>query len=601
MAEYETLVELLQQSLKKYETNPIFGRKENGEYEWITYGEFGEIVDAFRGALAEMGVGKGDTVGIIADNRVEWAAAAHATWGRTAKFCPMYEAQVDKDWRYIIEDSEAKVVIAANQEIYKTIHPWIDEIDSLERVIFLDGPYDEEDAWEQQLEVGRENPAEVSHPDKEDLAGFIYTSGTTGKPKGVLLSHWNICSNIQAVHKTMPIASEDVSLAFLPWAHSFGQTAELHALTSVGGALGLVESVDTIIENLGEVRPTLLFSVPRIFNRIYDGVHKKIAKESGFKKKLFKWAMTNSERLRDQEEEGKVGFFTGLMDDLYDKLIFQTIRERFGGRLKYAFSGGAALSPEVASFIDNLHITVYEGYGLTETSPIATVNRPGARKIGSVGQPIPGVEVSIADVEGYEDDIGEVCVKGPNVMQGYHNLPEKTDEVLDEDRTFHTGDLGRIDEDGFLWILGRVKEQYKLENGKYVVPAPVEEQLKLSPFVNQIMIEGTGCPYNVAVIVVDLESLEEWATEKGIGYDSVDELLNHEEVEQLYENEIEKWGEEIKSYELPKRFALITEEFTPENEMLTPTLKLKRRVILDEYGDLMAELYDQAVPLGARN
>ena len=601
MAEYETLVELLEQSLQKYETNPIFGVKREGDYEWMTYGEFGELVDKFRGALAQMGVEKDDTVAVIADNCPEWAAAAHATYGRRARYCPMYEAQNPKDWHYIIEDSGAKIVLVANQEIYQEVHPMVDEFETLERVIYLEGPSDDEDAWERQLEIGAENPAEIVYPEKGDIAGFIYTSGTTGKPKGVLLSHWNICSNIRAVHKVMPIGSDDVSLSFLPWAHSFGQTAELHALTSVGGALGLVESVDTIIENLGEVRPTLLFSVPRIFNKIYDGVHKKIAKESGFKQKLFEWAMKNSTRLREQQEKGKVGFFTSLFDDLFDKLIFRTIRERFGGRLKYAFSGGAALSPEVARFIDNLHITVYEGYGLTETSPIATVNRPGARKIGSVGPKIPGVEISIEPVEGYEEGTGEVCIKGPNVMQGYHNLPEKTAEVIDDDGKFHTGDLGRVDEDGFLWILGRVKEQYKLENGKYVVPAPVEEQLKLSPYINQIMIEGTGCPYNVALIVIDEESLVGWAEEQGIDYDSVDDLMKHSKVQDLYQKEIEEWGEEVKSYELPKKFALINEEFTPENEMLTPTLKLKRRVILKEYADELAELYEERVPLGAKN
>jgi len=601
MAEYETLVELFQRSLNQYESNPMFGEKRDGEYEWISYGEFGERVDAFRGALAQLGVGEGDTVAIIVDNCVQWAAAAHATYGRAAKFCPMYEAQATKEWNYILEDSGAKIVIVADDEIYGEVHPWVEEIETLERVINIEGDPEDDDSWEHQMEVGRDHPVDVTRPDPDDLAGFIYTSGTTGKPKGVLLSHRNICSNIQAMHEVMPIEAEDVSLAFLPWAHSFGQVAELHALTSVGASLGLAESVDTILENLGEVRPTLLFSVPRIFNKIYDGVHRKIADESALRKKLFEWAMKNSNRLREQKERGSVGFFTGWLDDLFDRLIFRKIRDRFGGRLKYAFSGGAALSPEVAKFIDNLHITVYEGYGLTETSPVATVNRPGGRKIGSVGKPVPGVEVTTEPVEGYEDDIGEVCIEGPNVMQGYHNLPEKTDQVIDEDGKFHTGDLGRIDDDGYLWILGRVKEQYKLENGKYVAPAPVEEQLKLSQFIDQIMIEGTGCPYNVALIVVDEASLVDWAEEREIAFDEVDELLEREEVRERYHQEIEEWGEEVKSYELPRDFVLIADEFTPENEMLTPTLKLKRRVIMDEYGQQLGDLYDEAVPLGAKN
>ncbi len=601
MPEYETLVEMFEHSREAYATNPYMGVKHEGAYEWMTYREFGDLVDACRGGLAQLGVDRGDTVAMIADNCPAWAAAAHATYGRAAKFCPMYEAQASKEWRYILEDSEARVVVVADEEIFEEVSAWIDEIETLEHIVTLEGDADDARSWEKLVETGEEQPVEVVYPDREELAGFIYTSGTTGQPKGVLLSHWNICSNIQATLEVVEVGADDVSLAFLPWAHSFGQTAELHALTSLGASIGLVESVDTIIENLGEVRPTLLFSVPRIFNKIYDGVHKKIGKESKLKQKLFEWAMKNSDRLREQQEAGGAGMVTKTLDGLFDRLIFSTVRERFGGRLRYAFSGGAALSPEVARFIDNLHITVYEGYGLTETSPVAAANGPGRRKIGSVGKPIPGVDLKIAPVEGYEDGVGEICIRGPNVMQGYHNMPETTDEVIDEEGYFHTGDLGEIDEDGFLWILGRVKEQYKLENGKYVVPAPVEEQLKLSPYVNQIMIEGEGCPYNVALIVVDEESLLGWADEREMDYEGIEDLLADPAVEQLYEAEIDEWGAEVKSYELPKRFGLIADEFTPENEMLTPTLKLKRRVILEEYGDMLADLYDQHVPLGAKN
>jgi long-chain acyl-CoA synthetase len=599
MAEFETLVELWEQSLDKYGSNPLFGVKERGEYEWITYSEFGEQVDAFRGALAEMGVEHGDTVGIIADNCVEWAAAAHATYGRGAKYCPMYEAQQDDEWKYIIEDSGAKVVLTADREIYDTVEPWIDEIETLERVIDIEGPSDHDDAWSRQLEIGEENPVEVADIDREDIAGFIYTSGTTGKPKGVLLSHWNICSNLSSVYEVMPLSQEDVSLSFLPWAHSFGQVAELHMLTSKGASMGLVEDVETILENAAEVRPTLLFSVPRIFNKIYDAVQKQM-RESSIKRWLFNMALRNSERLAEQKESGQVGALTGMLDGLFDRLVFQKVRNKLGGRLKYAFSGGAALSPEVAQFIDALHITVYEGYGLTETSPIATVNRPGERKIGSVGKSIPGVEISIDDDPRYEGDLGEICIKGPNVMQGYHNMPDKTDEVVDEDGAFHSGDLGRIDEDGFLWIEGRVKEQFKLENGKYVAPAPAEEQYKLSPYIEQIMIEGTGCPHTVALIVVNEMELREYFSGQDLEHADTDELLEDERVRQLYDKQLGEWGEEVKAFERPKDFVLTAEEFTPENDMLTPTLKLKRRNVMAKYGDQLADLYDEAVPLAAK-
>ncbi len=591
MSAFETLVDLFEQTIEKHPNNRLFGEKKDGRYQWTSYQKFGQKVDACRGALANRGIEKGDTVAVIADNCLEWAVGAYATYGIGATYCPMYEAQMPKDWKYILDDSDAKLVLVANQDIYEKVQDLKEEVDTLEHIIFFEGATDHQDFFGNVLEDGRANPTPSIHPDKDDLATFIYTSGTTGNPKGVRLSHWNICSNIVAISEIFPMGDDEVSLSFLPWAHSFGQTVELHLLFSRGAALGLVEDVSTIVQNLSEVRPTILMSVPRIFNRIYDGVQKKMDAEGGFKKKMFYAAIENANKKREEEEAGGVGFMTGMKDKIFDKLVFSKVRDRFGGRLKYAISGGAALSPEVARFIDNLNIEVYEGYGLTETSPIVSANIPGAQKIGSVGRPIPGVEVFTRPVEGYPEGTGEVCVKGPNVMQGYHNLPDKTAEVVEEDGTFHTGDLGRVDENGFLWILGRVKEQYKLENGKYVVPGPIEEQLKLSGYINQIMIEGTNKPYNVALIVVDEEALTKWCEENGVPRE---EALDHPKVRELYATELKRWGNNLKGYEHPRAFALIDEEFSTENDMLTPTLKLKRRIVMENYGERIEGLYKEA-------
>src|SRR5690554_394195 len=589
MSGFETLVDLFEQTIEKYPNNRLFGVKKGGSYKWITYQEFGQKVDACRGALAKRGVGPGDVVAIIADNSVEWAVSAYATYGLGAAFCPMYTVQLPKDWKYILDDSSTKVVMVSDEKIYAQIKEL--DIASVETVIFFEGDTQHADNFQNILVDGAANPVPSAHPKPDDLATFIYTSGTTGNPKGVLLSHKNLTSNIQAVAEIFPIDQSEVSLSFLPWAHSFGQTVELHMMISRGASMGLAENVSTIIANLAEVRPTILMSVPRIFNRIYDGVQKKMDQEGGIKKLLFDAAINNAISAREQREKtGKVGFVTKVKGDVLDNLVFSKVRARFGGRLKFAVSGGAALSPEVARFIDNLNIQVYEGYGLTETSPIVSANIPGHVKIGSVGLPIPGVTVTIRDVEEYPAGTGEVCVNGPNVMLGYHNLPEATAEVLDEDHTFHTGDLGRIDSDGFLWILGRIKEQYKLENGKYVVPSPIEEQLQLSPYINQLMLDGANRPYNVALIVVDEEALGEWLKENGIAREGA---LTNEKVRAHYADEIKRFGNSLKSYELPKAFVLIDQEFTPDNDMLTPSLKVKRRVVLKTYGDMLEGLYNK--------
>jgi len=589
---FNNLVEMFERSVQAFGPNRLFGTKVNGTYKWITYNEVGALVDAFRGGLASLGVGPGDAVAVIANNRVEWAVAAYATYGLGAKYVPMYEAQLPKEWKYILNDCGAKVLLAANDLIYGQTTGFVDELDALEHVVNFDGTATDTTSFEGICAAGRAAPVPSVNPSPEDICGFIYTSGTTGNPKGVLLSHGNISSNINAVHQIFPMDQSDVSLSFLPWAHSFGQNVELNTLLSYGASLGLAENVTTILTNLEEVRPTLLFSVPRIFNRIYAGVHKKMAEAGGVKEKLFHRTLEVARRRKALEKEGKRSLRLEVQFRILDALVGKKIRARFGGRLRYAFSGGAALSKEVGEFVDNLGITVYEGYGLTETSPISTGNCPAGQVIGSVGRAIPGVTIKIDPVEAAPAGQGEIIVYGPNVMQGYHNLPEKTAEVMTEDGGFRTGDLGRLDADGFLYITGRVKEQYKLENGKYVAPAPLEEQLKLSGFINQALIDGTNRPYNAALIVPDFETLRPWSVSQGMGQLSDSELCAHPAVETLIKAEIQERSGAFKAYELPKKFVLVAEEFSTENGMLTPKMSLKRRVIMAAHGEALAALYN---------
>jgi len=407
-----------------------------------------------------------------------------------------------------------------------------------------------------------------------------------------MLTHGNICSNVNAVQELLPM-QEARSLSFLPWAHSFGQTLELHCLTSFGCSSAIVDDVNNLIPYMSEVHPTVLFSVPRVFNKVYDKLNKQMAEATGLKKVIMNAAFENAKKRRELANRGQSSWWVDVKHGWFDKKVFSKVRDRLGGQLAFAFSGGAAISKEVAEFIDNVGITVYEGYGLSETSPIATANYPDNQRIGSVGKAIPGVEIIIdtAAVGGEMGDQGEIVIRGPNIMKGYHGLPDKTAEVLDADGNFRTGDLGRKDAEGYVYITGRIKEQYKLENGKYVVPSPLEEQLKLSGYINQVMVYGANKLYNVAVVVPDIEALKKWADEHGLTGE-IGDLLANDKVNALFEAEIaDRCQEVFKGFERIKKFRLIPDEFTTDNDQLTPTMKLKRRNVIKAYQHLLDEMY----------
>ena len=620
---YSTLVELFQQAIQTHGSRELFGTKKDGRWIWTTYTEFGSMVDRFRGGLASLGVERGDCVAIVSDNRVEWAVAAYACYGLGASYVPMYEAQHPKEWEFIVRDCEAKVLIVASDAIRAKAGALFDTSPSLRHIVVLgvvlgvvpvvpDEALGEARAantngtaaarggrvvsYDSLLNSGRSVPSIVPAPN--DTAGLIYTSGTTGNPKGVILTHANIASNVSATRAIFPIEFADRSLSFLPWAHVFGQTVELHTLLSTGAAMAICEGVDRILDNLAEVQPTLLFSVPRIFNKIYTSVQQQLAARPKPVQLLVKEALkaTAKERAGERLRVRELALLT-----LVDRLVFSKVRARFGGKLKYAFSGGAALSREVAEFIDSLGILVYEGYGLTETSPIATANSPGSRKIGSVGRPLPGVRVEIDPATGVSKPApdgksmrfeGEVVVYGHNVMKGYLKRPEENAAVFTKDGGFRTGDMGYVDAQGFLFLTGRIKEQYKLENGKYVVPTPLEEALKLSPYVVNAMVYGDNRPYNVGLVVANVPAVRRWAETEHLRLPNDEAaLLKDERVRALFKGELEKQAAAFKGFESVRDFALIADDFTTDNGMLTPSLKLKRRKVVETYGSILDQLY----------
>ncbi|MBX3185483.1 MAG: long-chain fatty acid--CoA ligase [Labilithrix sp.] len=584
MAKFQTLVDVYHDAIKTFPDSPLFGTKKSGHWDWMTYLEFGKLTDGFRAGLSELGLKRGDRIAIIANNRAEWAVAAYACFGLGVAFVPMYEAQLPKDWEFIVKDCEAKALIVATDAICEKTKDFLESVPSLTHIISLDAATKATDKVKTfKALAATKAKVPTIKPEPKDVACFIYTSGTTGNPKGVILSHGNIASNVSAIHDCFPMSSMDRSLSFLPWAHSFGQTVELHGLFSMGASLAIAESVEKILDNLAETKPTLLFSVPRIFNKLYAAVQKQISTKPGIVQSMVKTSLATRGKQRLGQE---VSLAEGLVLALTDKVVFSKVRARFGGNLKYAFSGGAAISTEVAEFIDGLGITVYEGYGLTETSPIATANWPDNRKIGSVGRAIPGVSISISEEQ-------EIIVHGPNVMLGYHNRKEENDAVFTADGGFRTGDMGKLDDEGFLFITGRIKEQYKLENGKYVVPTPLEEQLKLCPYVLNVMVYGDNKPYNVALVVANADAVKKWGAENGVSEGDADKLMTNSKVRALFKSELDKYGEKFKGFEGIKDFALTAEDFTTENGMLTPSLKVKRRKVVEKYQSVIEALYEK--------
>ena len=588
----DNLVALFEESVAKFSNNRLFGTKnKQGVYEWVTYREVGQRVDNLRGGLAKLGVKKGDAVGFIANNRVEWVVAAFATYGLGARYVPMYESELLHVWKYIIKDSGLKILFVANPDIYEKVKDFPKDIPALEKILIIDGAG--EGSMAAVEKSGAAQPVPSTRPSPDDIAGLIYTSGTTGDPKGVLLSHGNFTSNTLAGLKKYPELKENgLTLAILPWAHSYGQTGELYAIIKLGAALGIAESPATVASDLAVVKPNWLIAVPRVFNRIYDGLHKKMEDTGGLAKTLFDMGVAAAKKKRELAAEGKSCLLTNLKFKIADKVVFSKVREKMGGRLMGAMSGSAAMNPEIAQFFFDIGIPIYDCYGMTETSPAISMNASYSYRLGSVGQAIDKVKIVIDSSvveEGAKD--GEIVAYGPNIMKGYHNKPEQTREVLTHDGGMRTGDRGRLDKDGFLFITGRIKEQFKVENGKFVFPASMEEDICLHPYVQNAVVYGENRPYTVCLVVPDFVAVEAYAEKNHLSKD-MNVLLEREEITFMISNGItEQLKKKYGGYEIPKKFVFLKDNFTLENGLLTQTMKLKRRLVIDKYMEQIEALY----------
>ncbi|MBP1711412.1 MAG: AMP-binding protein, partial [Deltaproteobacteria bacterium] len=561
-------------------------------YEWVTYKEIGTRIDNLRSGLAQLGIGKGDVVGFIGNNRLEWPVVAFASWGRIARFVPMYEAELVQIWKYIITDSQVQVLFVSKPEIYEKIKNFPKEIPTLKHIFVIEA--EDENSMAALEKKGAAKAVAALCPAPDDIAELIYTSGTTGNPKGVLLCHMNFTSNAHAGLKMYPelLENEVLSLTILPWAHSFGQTAELYAIIRLGGAMGLAESAKTIVNDILAVKPTFLIAVPTVFNRIYAGLWDKMNQEGGLAKALFVMGIEAAKKRRELAANEQSDFMTNLKYKLADKIVFAKIRERLGGRMLGSMTGSAAMNPEIGKFFFDIGVPIYDCYGLTETSPGISMNASFDYRLGSVGKIIDKVKVVIDSSvveEGATD--GEIVVYGPNVMKGYHNRPEDTKATMTPDGGFRTGDRGRLDKDGFLYITGRIKEQYKLENGKFVFPVSLEEEICLVPFVQQAVVYGLNRPYNICVVVPDFDVLLRYAREKGLPTDIEALVARQDIIDMISESITSHLKGKFGGYEIPKKFLLLSEPFTLDNGTLTQTMKLKRKVVLDNLMGRIEELY----------
>jgi len=617
MIQFDTLHELQKNACIAYSNSDLFGTytlpeittgKEKGEFQWMTYKDFDDNVNKCRTVLKDLGVEEFSKIGVISNNRWEWAAVATAAYSLNATLVPMYEAQTTQDWLYILNDSQSSVVFCATPEIYDQVtREVIPSAPSVKNAVCFDAELGEEYAFKTHMErANKQEETNIIKPTPDDLANLIYTSGTTGKPKGVELMHSNTVSNAKGLTEMVPnlrkdlIRIDDRSLAFLPWAHSYGQTCELWLFMMGGASMGICRGVPTILEDLQLVKPTTLFSVPTLYKKVFDGVNNLVESSSPTKQKLMKKAF----ELGRKKYNNDLGFLEKVQFSLLDGIVLSKVRDRFGGNLRHGFCAGAAVPKEVLAFMDDIGIPIYEGYGLTETSPIIALNVPGSRKVGAVGSPLSGVKVVIADEEGnpvLEGQEGEICCYGPNVMKGYYNNPEATAEVMSiapdgVSKLFHTGDLGRMGSDGFVHVTGRLKEQYKLENGKYICPTPIEEAIGMSRFIMQVVLCGANRPHNVALLVLDWAAIR--SELKILDDVTEDELVNDRRVKRLIDSEIKSSCKgKLKKFEIPQEWAMVA-PFTAANNMLTPKMSIRRHVVIKTYEDVINVLYRDAVVAG---
>jgi long-chain acyl-CoA synthetase len=590
--EYPSLTRCFLEAVDRY-ANPR-AQMFRGPSGWleISAKEMLRRVAGLSKALAELGIKPGDRVGLFAPNCPEWHIADFAILGLGAIDVPVYFNESPDRLAYILNDSEARVVITAGDSQARKIAECRKRLRSVEQVISVAAPEDLREevlryetliatASEEEIAEYRRRAAEVL---PEQIATIIYTSGTTGEPKGVMLTHSNLSSNTRDSLHAHDLNASDLALSFLPLAHVYERITGYGYLFN-GLATAYVPKIDDVPQALLEVHPTICAAVPRFFEKIYANILDRGHHETGIKRRIFDWALRVADDAVPWRAHGRsVSLGLKLQWQIANRLVYSKIRTGLGGGSPKFVSGGAPLAPEIAEFFWAIGVAVYQGYGLTETSPVVSANTPEANRVGSVGRPIPHVQVRIAGD-------GEILVKGPCVMKGYYHKPAETKEVFTEDGWFRTGDIGRLDEDGYLYITDRKKELLKTAAGKFIAPAPIENTLKSSPYIANAIIVGDRRKFVSVLVVPNFATIQAQARRSSRDFASPGQMIVDPWVRDLIAGEIERLTAPLAQYEKPKRFALLEQDFTYANGELTYTMKMKRRVIEQRYDDVIARLY----------
>jgi len=588
---------------KRWADRPRYRVKREGVWQEATWAEMAQAVREIGAALVVLGVAPGDRVAIFSSSRPEWMEADLGSYACGAVTVPVYQSSLARECGYILANSGSRVCFVENPTLLGRVREVLQhgfELDGervtpeLAQIILIDGESDDDDVLTLAALRARGQAAlsedasildaRVAALGREDLATIVYTSGTTGPPKGVVQTHGNHLASVEAVAATGLAREGDVDFLFLPFAHSFARMLEYFGLYA-GTVTAFATSVDHVAAEIGETQPHLIPSVPRIYEKIYARIMSTRETGGVVKAALFDWAVgVGRERSRCQQAGEPLSTALSLQVEIADRLVFARIRQVLGGRMRYLVSGGAPLAQDIMEFFHAAGLLILEGYGLTETTPILTCNRPERFRFGTVGPPIDGVTLAIAPD-------GEILARGPNVAQGYYHRPEATAEAWDVDGWFHTGDIGEIDADGFLRITDRKKDLIKTSGGKYVAPQNIENLLKTQAHISQAVVIGDRRRYCVALLTVEVEAAEQLARTAGIAYESPEELRSHPEVLARVDAEVQAVNARLASYESIKYFRILEGDFSTETGELTPSLKVKRKVVTERFQQLIDEMY----------